>query len=351
MSSEIKVLYITNHSEQTIKSKPDNFAYYVKSMMSNKHIDLCLLKPSSFAERRGISNTISIVKAIRRINPDILYLGNLTGLNKLVFFKRIGLLRCKIVVWKYTYCKEYKNPLKDWITKFFYWKGIDRIYMMFDNHTSHAISHHIVDEHQIVTLSRGAEVEWYSRYLQLQKDSFLVMATGKDSRDYKTLSEACEQTGTDCVIITRRHESNVKVAESYKNSRYVKFIFMEDLNIANEYEYIMEQQGKASVLAIPCEKRKYGVVYTNVVEAMPYYIPILMTHNPDIHVDLEKEGIGYLIEPYDVESWKEKIGYLKTHPEVVEAMSINVRKMVKGEYNAQTTSAFIINDFIRLTAK
>lgn len=76
-----------------------------------------------------------------------------------------------------------------------------------------------------------------------------------------------------------------------------------------------------------------------------------MTHNPDIHVDLEKEGIGYLIEPYDVESWKEKIGYLKTHPEVVEAMSINVRKMVKGEYNAQTTSAFIINDFIRLTAK
>ena len=92
MSSEIKVLYITNHSEQTIKSKPDNFAYYVKSMMSNKHIDLCLLKPSSFAERRGISNTISIVKAIRRINPDILYLGNLTGLNKLVFFKRIGFI-------------------------------------------------------------------------------------------------------------------------------------------------------------------------------------------------------------------------------------------------------------------
>ena len=40
----------------------------------------------------------------------------------------------------------------------------------------------------------------------------------------------------------------------------------------------------------------------------------------------------------------------RTAPEVVEAMSINVRKMVKGEYNAQTTSAFIINDFIRLTA-
>mgnify|MGYP007083027078 CR=1 FL=1 len=39
------------------------------------------------------------------------------------------------------------------------------------------------------------------------------MATGKDSRDYQTLSEACEQTQTNCHIITRRHESNIKAAE------------------------------------------------------------------------------------------------------------------------------------------
>lgn len=81
------------------------------------------------------------------------------------------------------------------------------------------------------------------------------MATGKDSRDYQTLSEACEQTRTNCHIITRRHESNIKVAEKFKNSQYIKFTFMEDLHIDNEYEYIMQQQGQASILAIPCEKR------------------------------------------------------------------------------------------------
>ena len=89
--------------------------------------------------------------------------------------------------------------------------------MMFDNHTRHALSHNIVKDCQITTLSRGTEVEWYQKYLIPQKDNFLVMATGKDSRDYQTLSEACEQTQTNCHIITRRHESNIKAAEKFKN--------------------------------------------------------------------------------------------------------------------------------------
>ena len=300
MPVNIKVVYITKYNKKFILNKPDNFAYYIKSIMNSNLIDVHLLNPLPLQKNNSIQTLIALVKTIKDINPDILYLDNLQGLNKLVVLKRVGILKCKIVAWKYTYCKEYSNSIKNWFTKFFYWKGIDRIYMMFDNHTRHALSHNIVKDYQITTLSRGAEIKWYEKYLKPQKDNFLVMATGKDSRDYQTLSEACEQTQTNCHIITRRHESNIKVAEKFKNSQYIKFTFMEDLHINNEYEYIMQQQGQASILAIPCERREYGVGYTNIVEALPYYIPILMTHNPDIHIDLEKENIGYLIEPYDV---------------------------------------------------
>ena len=48
-------------------------------------------------------------------------------------------------------------------------------------------------------------------------------------------------------------------------------------------------------------------------------------------LDLEKENIGYLIEPYDVETWKEKIIYLKQHPEVIETMSKHAKKLTEGE--------------------
>ena len=348
MPVNIKVVYITKYNKKFILNKPDNFAYYIKSIMNSNLIDVHLLNPLPLQKNNSIQTLIALVKTIKDINPDILYLDNLQGLNKLVVLKRVGILKCKIVAWKYTYCKEYSNSIKNWFTKFFYWKGIDRIYMMFDNHTRHALSHNIVKDYHITTLSRGAEIKWYEKYLKPQKDNFLVMATGKDSRDYQTLSEACEQTQTNCHIITRRHESNIKVAEKFKNSQYIKFTFMEDLHINNEYEYIMQQQGQASILAIPCERREYGVGYTNIVEALPYYIPILMTHNPDIHIDLEKENIGYLIEPYDVETWKEKIIYLKQHPEVIETMSKHAKKLTEEEYNAQTTASYIINDFIRI---
>ena len=40
-----------------------------------------------------------------------------------------------------------------------------------------------------------------------------------------------------------------------------------------------------------------------------------------------------LIEPYDVEAWKEKIIYLKQHPEVIETMSKHAKKLTEGEYN------------------
>lgn len=348
MSLNIKVLYITKYSQTEILNKPDNFNYYTKSMIRSNSIDMHLLNPLSLRKANGISSLITLAKAIKALKPDILYLDNLQGLNKLVVLKRLGILKCKIVAWKYTYCKEYANPIKNYFTKFFYWKGIDRIYMMFDNHTDHALARGIVKDYQITTLSRGVETEWYQKYLQPQKQQFLIMATGKDSRDYQTLSVACEQTKTNCHVITRRHESNIKVAEKFKSSQYIKFTFMEDLHIENEYEYIMQQQGQASVSAIPCERREYGVGYTNVVEALPYSIPILMTHNPDIHVDLEKEGIGYLIEPYDVDTWREKILYLKSHPETMDAMGKRIKCLTKGEYNSQNTADYIINDFIRI---
>ena len=134
MSSKIKVLYITKYNQKEILEKPDNFTYYIKSIMNSNLIDVYLLNPLSLQKGNSIQVLIALVKTIKDINPDILYLGALQGLGKLVVLKRIGILKCKIVAWKYTYCKEYSNPIKNWFIKFFYWKGIDRIYMMFDNH-------------------------------------------------------------------------------------------------------------------------------------------------------------------------------------------------------------------------
>lgn len=95
MSSKIKVLYITKYNQKEILEKPDNFTYYIKSIMNSNLIDVYLLNPLSLQKGNSIQVLIALVKTIKDINPDILYLGALQGLGKLVVLKRIGILKCK----------------------------------------------------------------------------------------------------------------------------------------------------------------------------------------------------------------------------------------------------------------
>ena len=39
---------------------------------------------------------------------------------------------------------------------------------------------------------------------------------------------------------------------------------------------------------------------------------------------------------------------LKQHPEVIEEMSKQAKKLTEKEYNAKTTASYIVNDFIQI---
>ena len=71
MSSKIKVLYITKYNQKEILEKPDNFTYYIKSIMNSNLIDVYLLNPLSLQKGNSIQVLIALVKTIKDINPDI----------------------------------------------------------------------------------------------------------------------------------------------------------------------------------------------------------------------------------------------------------------------------------------
>ena len=125
-------------------------------------------------------------------------------------------------------------------------------------------------------------------------------------------------------------------------------IFIEDLKLKNEYNYIMAELGNASMIAIPCEEKDYGVGYTNAIEALPYCIPIILTYNPNMHLNPEKEGIGYVVQPHDVKTWEHRIEFLKHHPKVCMEIVKKIETLISNEYNDKTTAQYIINDFKEL---
>jgi len=346
----IRVVYASTFSIEHLRKLPSNFSYYLTEIEKDPRFEVHLLNPRDFSGNM-IVRTLKMCRYLRKLKPDILYLTLWQGYNNLVVAKILGLFNCKIAIWKYTYCIEGTNFLSKFFYQHVYWPSIDRIYMMFDNHTDDALYKKLVKERQIVTLSRGSDVEWYSRFMKKNDDSsFLVIATGKDHRDYFTLGQACEETKTQCKIITFKHKPCLDAAEKFRDSKYVHFEFMENGYGVDPYCYLVDEVSKASVMAICCEKLPYGAGYTNIVESLAFRIPILQTLNPDVHLDPEKEGIGYSIEPYDVEGWKEKILLMKDDSKRKE-ISENIQRLLEGEYNSKATTDYIKEDFIKLAEK
>lgn len=342
---KIKVVYVSPFSLEHLLALPSNFSYYIKEMINSGEFDVILLNPQNY-KGNLVKRTWKMARDIRIIDPDILYLTLWLGFYNLIFAKILGLIKCKVVIWKYTYCINSKNAILHLFYKYIYWANIDRVYMMFDNHTEDAVKKKLLKVNQVLTVSRGADIEWYSKFfIPSKSEEFSVIATGKDHRDYFTLGKACEETKTQCHIITFKHQSCLKAAEQFKDSKYVHFTFIENGYDISKYTSVVEEVAKASVMAICCEKLPYGAGYTNIVECLAFRIPIIQTLNPDVHLDPEKEGIGFSVQPYDVEGWKEKITLLKSDKGIRDKMAANIQRLLDGEYNSINTSAFIMNDF------
>ena len=341
----IRVAFVSKFPLNHLMALPSNFSYYIKEMMATEGFEVILLNPHDY-KGNIVLKTLRIAKEIRRQKIDILYMTLWSGYNNLVLAKILGLIRCKVAVWKFTYCIDSKNPVLHLFYKHIYWANIDRVYMMFDNHTDDAINKKLLKNNQVMTVSRGADLGWYSKFfIPSKSEEFSVIATGKDHRDYFTLGKACEETKTQCHIITFKHQSCLKAAEQFKDSKYVHFTFIENGYDVGKYTFVVEEVAKASVMAICCEKLPYGAGYTNIVECLAFRIPIIQTLNPDVHLDPEKEGIGYSVQPYDVEGWKEKITLLKSDKGIRDIMATNIQRLLEGEYNSINTAAFIMNDF------
>ena len=347
-SDKIKVVHITPLSKEEILEKPSNYSYYIKDMLQDNRFEVILVNPNQYSKYNRFKGSLMLIKDIRKISPHILYISFLLGLNFLVVCRALRIIKCKIFIWKYTFCKTGNNSIHKFLLKHIYWKNISRIYMAYPKHTEHAIEYKIVKKDQIVTLSRGVEYRWYQQFIAPQKKggAITVIATGKDNRDYDTLCKACELSNTNCIIYTRKHPNCINSSLKFKDSKYCKFFFMEDIKTDDEYNFIMKQVGKANVLAICCTNCSYGVGYTNLIEGLPFKIPILITDNPYALINVEKEEIGYNIALSDINDWVNKLNVLKNNPSICLQMGENIDKLLQKDWNSVTTFNFIANDIL-----
>jgi glycosyltransferase involved in cell wall biosynthesis len=190
----------------------------------------------------------------------------------------------------------------------------------------------------------GTDLSFYEPSEEVGKG--LVVA-GRTSRDFTTVIKAVDQTDLLVKIIcveggvSHCNRKNIKIIEA-KNEQPVPgstnkgWIKQCDLN---------EFYRQARVIGIPLSRQQTLAGLTSLMDCLGIGKPVIMTKNPNIDIDIEKEGIGHWVEPGDVEEWKKILRWYDENPDQALEMGKKSRLLAERKYNSKAFASRMIKVF------
>jgi glycosyltransferase involved in cell wall biosynthesis len=258
---------------------------------------------------------------------DILYATHTRGIEPIILLHAIGLYRKKIVVWHHQPIVMAKSRLRETLARLFY-KGMDHMIFFSEKLIQDSLKSEKADPARMSMVHWGADLAFYDSLPRpLQRKGFI--STGKELRDYKTLTEAFNNTGLPLTLFTQKQQEGLFTDLEIKENINLQF---GDRLMPYEIALLVT---KSQCVCICCRQSNYTVGLTTVVEALALGLPILCTRNPQMPMDLEAEGCGIYLEPYDTKGWEQAIRYIYDHPEEAKEMGRKGRLLAEKYYNVE----------------
>ena len=262
-----------------------------------------------------------------RQHYDVLYATHTRGIEPIILLHAIGLYRKKIVVWHHQPIVKAKNWMREALARLFY-RGMDHMIFFSEKLIQDSLLSKKADPSRMSMVHWGADLAFYDSLPQpLQRKGFI--STGKEMRDFRTLIDAFNNTGLPLTLYAQKQQEGLFA--NIKREENIDLHFGERL-MPYELSLLVAQ---SCCVCICCQPSNYTVGLTTVVEAMALGIPILCTRNPQMPMDLEAEGCGIYLEPYDTASWERAIRYIADHPEEAKEMGRKGRLLAEKYYNVE----------------
>jgi glycosyltransferase involved in cell wall biosynthesis len=162
-------------------------------------------------------------------------------------------------------------------------------------------------------------------------DCSYFISAGHTARDFETLIEAFR--GLDYklkIFCTLNSIPNVKDLPDNV-----------DLSWNATYYDLVAWYKKSIAILIPLKypKKQEGCQgMTSLQDVVTFGKPVIMTKNPTLNLDVEKEGFGFYVDMYDVEGWREKLTLLHNNEELWNKMSGKSSYVFKHKFNSRIFS-------------
>jgi glycosyltransferase involved in cell wall biosynthesis len=187
----------------------------------------------------------------------------------------------------------------------------------------------------------GPDAQFYPYSSELGSS---IVAAGRTGRDFYTFSMAASRTRVPTQIVCLQKDAS-KLPNNLGNN--VRILVQDNTNYM-KYPELLELYAQARAIAIPMYVGNSLCGLTSLMDALGMGKPVIMTRHPFIDLDIEKEGIGLVVEPGDIEGWCNAIHFLNDHPEEAIAMGKRARKLVEAGMNSESFAHKIMDIFDHL---
>ena len=159
-------------------------------------------------------------------------------------------------------------------------------------------------------ISWGVDQVFYEKITQNINNALepnIVLTCGRTARDLKSFTKAIIETEVRGHVIC---PSNDKIS----NSKPDKFLTYETTTYntekkENTYLSMAKMMSQVKVMAIPLERQSTLAGLTSLMDCLGFGKPVIMTRNACIDINIEAEGIGLWVDPYDVKGWVNAINW------------------------------------------
>lgn len=258
---------------------------------------------------------------------DAVYATHYRGLELIVLLRALGLFRKPIIIWHHQPIITPKALWREWLGRLFY-RGFDHMFFFSQKLIKDSLQSRKARPERMHLGHWGMDPDKEPK----QVNNALFISSGKDMRDMPTLIKAFNATGARLDIYINKQNGDVHYADIFDGMEIGDNITVNWMTRLMPHE-IQQKVRNAACVVICCQATKYTVGLTTVVEALALGKPMICSRNPQIPVDIDKEGCGITVDYYDVEGWKNAITYIIEHPEEAQTMGQRGLDLARTTYN------------------
>jgi len=331
----MKLIFVNNYSMEYVykaclEKKIPNHHLWGANKLKDFGIEIEILPFSKhpFLKRqvshRGILGDLDQqLQLLLHRDYDAIYSGAEDVTNLLAYLRSIGIFNKPIISLihhpLYMVNKSRRNlNIIRYLRKFFV-RGTDRLVCL-SQHAKQFLKHNLgISDAQSPVIHWGPDLSFYNVSNEF---NHIIVSAGRTFRDYDTFCHSLQDIKIETRIFCGKYLPKGAVpSHIHFENQYV------------DYNELLYWYNKALFIAIPLIKETIMVGLTTLLDAMAVGKPIVMTRNPAIDIDIEKEGFGIWVEPGDVLGWRKAIMYFVENPDQAKVMGQKGRDLCERMYN------------------